>query len=252
MSTFVDSTVWFAAAAQRDCNNELAKSILSSTEGWVLTDQVLAEIWQLLRAHFGAKVADKFWDGLRDTGARVATLTADDLKAAWQIGTSQELSFVDRTSIAFMERSKITRAATSIRSSPEHRYGRDLKNGFHIIRTGHSPAFRTLREAVLQRRPVRLSYGGRQQTVCPSILGHAGGEERAFALALDGARQRSKSEQRGWICLRVADVQEIEILDQPWTEQAYPGRVQRCVDQGPPGRDAPPGCVLITSFARVH
>ncbi|MCK1585524.1 PIN domain-containing protein [Bradyrhizobium sp. 168] len=80
MSTFVDSTVWFAAAAKRDRNNELAKSILSSTEGWVLTDHVLAETWQLLRAHFGAKVAEKFWKRLRDTGVRVATLTADDLE----------------------------------------------------------------------------------------------------------------------------------------------------------------------------
>lgn len=107
---------------------------------------MLAETWQSLRAHFGAKVADKFWEGLRDTGgARVATLAADDLKAASQIGTSQELSFVDRTSIAFMERSKITRAATFNPKFVEHRYGRDLKNRFHIIRTGHSPAFRTLR-----------------------------------------------------------------------------------------------------------
>lgn len=43
MSTFVDSTVWFAATAKRDRNNELAKSILKSTEGWALTDHVLAE-----------------------------------------------------------------------------------------------------------------------------------------------------------------------------------------------------------------
>jgi|tagenome__1003787_1003787.scaffolds.fasta_scaffold20966714_4 hypothetical protein len=33
------------------------------------------------------------------------------------------------------------------------------------------------------------------------------------------------------MCLLVANVEEIEILDQPWTEQAYPARVQRYVDQ---------------------
>lgn len=152
-------------------------------------------------------------------------------RGASQIETSEELSLVDRTSIAFMERSKITRAATFNPKFAEHRYGRDLKNRFHIIRAGHSQAFRTLREAILQRRPVRLSYGGTQQTACPYIVGHAGGEERAFALALDGARQGNKSGQSGWICLRVANVREVEILDQPWKEQAYPGRVQRCVDQ---------------------
>ncbi|UPK19150.1 PIN domain-containing protein [Bradyrhizobium sp. 131] len=231
MSAFVDSTVWFAAAAQRDRNNELAKSILSSTDGWVLTDHVLAETWQLLRAHFGAKVADKFWEGLRHTGARVATLTADDLKAAWHIQIGEEASFVDSTSLAFMERNKIDRAATFNPHFAEYRYGRDRNKRFQIVRTGHSTAFRMLKDAILQRRPVRLSYGGTQQTVCPYILGHAGGEERAFALALDGAQQRNKSEQGAWICLRVVNVQEIEILDQPWAEQGYPGRVQRCVDQ---------------------
>lgn len=53
MSTFVDTSVWFAAACARDRNNCLAKSILLSLDGWTLTGHVLAETWQLLRTRFG-------------------------------------------------------------------------------------------------------------------------------------------------------------------------------------------------------
>lgn len=38
-----------------------------------------------------------------------------------------------------------------------------------------------------------MSYGGRELTVCPYILGHSLGEERAFVLAVDRA---SKPERR--------------------------------------------------------
>lgn len=61
MSTFVDSSVWFAAAVARDRNNELAKSILASLDRWTLTGHVLAETWQMLSATFGREVAETFW-----------------------------------------------------------------------------------------------------------------------------------------------------------------------------------------------
>lgn len=66
---FVDTSVWFAAASARDHNNGLAKSILLSLDGWRLTDHVLAETWQLLRASFGSAVAELLWDRLRVSGA---------------------------------------------------------------------------------------------------------------------------------------------------------------------------------------
>lgn len=238
MSTFVDSSVWFAAASAREPKNELAKSILLRLDGWTLTDHVLGETWQLLKARFGSEVANAFWDRLRESGAVVEPVTASDLEAASQIDASypdEEYSFVDRTSFAVMERLGITRAASFSPSFSTYRYGR-RKQAFQILRSGHSAAFVALREANLHRRPVRLTYGEKELVVCPYILGHAVGEERAFVLVVDGTGERKESEQGLWMCLRLAKIQNIETLDRPWIERQCPGPVQRCVDQVHLGR----------------
>lgn len=74
MSTFVDTSVWFAAASARDRNNGPAKSILLSLDGWRLTDHVLAETWQLLSAACGSPAPSSspsrraIWKRLRGRG----------------------------------------------------------------------------------------------------------------------------------------------------------------------------------------
>jgi hypothetical protein len=70
MSAFVDASVWFAAAAKRDAQNERAKSILQSIDQYLTTDLVLVETCQLLKAQFDRGVAEVFWERLRDSGAR--------------------------------------------------------------------------------------------------------------------------------------------------------------------------------------
>lgn len=232
VSTFVDTSVWFAAASTRDRNNGLAKSILLSLEGWTLTDQVLAETWQLLSARYGREVADTFWDRLRESGAIVEPVTAGDLEAAsriWATCPDEEYSLVDRTSFAVMERLGVTRAASFSPSFSTYRYG-SRKQAFQIVRSGHSAAFAALRQAMLHRKPVRLNYSGKELEVCPYILGHAMGEERAFALEVDSAGKKG-SGGANWVCLRIQAVQDIRPLDRAWTVAVYPGRIQRCVDQ---------------------
>jgi predicted nucleic acid-binding protein len=58
MSAFVDSSVWCAAAAKRDAQNERAKSILQSIDQHVTTDLVLLETWQLLKAIWRRRCGD--------------------------------------------------------------------------------------------------------------------------------------------------------------------------------------------------
>lgn len=111
MSAFVDSSVWFAAAAERDAENECAKSILQSIDQYLTTDLVLVETCQLLKARFGRGVAEVFWERLRDSGVRIEPIVRVDLEAASEIGArfpDESFSFVDRTSFALMDRMGIT------------------------------------------------------------------------------------------------------------------------------------------------
>jgi uncharacterized protein len=115
MSAFVDSSVWFAAAAKRDAQNGRAKSILRSIDQHLTTDLVLAETWQLLNANFGKDIAESFWERLRDSGVRVEPVLRADLDAASEIEArfaDESFSLIERTSFALMERLGITRAAT--------------------------------------------------------------------------------------------------------------------------------------------
>ncbi|MCK1618231.1 PIN domain-containing protein [Bradyrhizobium sp. 159] len=234
MSTFVDSSVWFAAAAKRDAQNERAKSILQSIDQYLTTDLVLVETCQLLKAQFGRGAAEVFWERLRGTGVRIEPIVRADLDAASEIGArfpNESFSFIDRTSFALMERMGITRAATFNPGFPAYRPHRGRKRPFQILSDGHSEVFVALREALLERRPVQVSRDGKCQTVCPYILGHATGEERAFVLLVDGSSRTKRPVQAKWICLRLSKIEDVRFADEPWIEQDYPGPVQRCVDQ---------------------
>jgi predicted nucleic acid-binding protein len=234
MSAFVDSSLWFAAAAKSDAQNGRAKSILRSIDQHLTTDLVLTETWQLLKAKFGKDVAESFWERLRDSGVRVEPVLRADLDAASEIEArfpDESFSLIDRTSFALMERLGITRAATFNPDFAAYRPRRGRKRPFQVLSEGHSEVFTALREALLERRPVHVSHDGKRQTVCPYILGHAAGEERAFALVVAASSSTKRPVKASWICLRLSKIEDVRSADEPWIEQAYPGPVQRCVDQ---------------------
>ncbi|MCK1655302.1 hypothetical protein IVA88_28240 [Bradyrhizobium sp. 149] len=179
-------------------------------------------------------MAEVFWERLRDSGVRIEPIVRADLDAASEIGArfpDESFSFVDRTSFALMERMGITRAATFNPDFAAYRPSRAQKRPFQILSAGHSKVFITLRQALLERRPVHVSRDGKCQTVCPYILGHTTGEERAFVLLVHASERTTRPAQAKWICLRLSKIDDVRFADEPWIEQDYPGPVQRCVDQ---------------------
>jgi uncharacterized protein len=234
LSVFVDTSVWFAAVAKRDRDNSLAKAILQSVPDHVITDHVLAETWLLLNSRFGRGIAETFWDQIRRSTVQLEMVTSADLEAAWSIGISfpdQNFSLVDRTSFAVMERMGIVKAASFDQDFAIFRYGRRRDKAFEIIRSGHSAAFRLLSEAILKRKPVTLSYGGAQREVCPHIIGHTSGDERALVFQFAGST-RSKLPANGeWRCLRLSEIKDIRFQDGPWRGGNYHRAPQRCVDR---------------------
>ena len=199
-----------------------------------MTDHVLAETWFLLRSRFDRSVAETFWDRIRGSAVRVELVTAADLEAAWSIGTAfrdQDFSLIDRTSFAAMERLGITRAASFDDDFSIFRYGRDRERAFEVIRSSHSAAFERLAAAILKHAPVSLSYNGTRREICPYILGHTNGQERALVFQF-GGQSRSRLPSGGeWRCLNVAEISDVEIREGEWRGGSYHRTVQRCVDK---------------------
>src|SRR5205807_9819308 len=61
LTTFVDTSVWFASANIRDGQNARAKAILAGVVEPLLTDHVLVETWNLINARIHRHAAERFW-----------------------------------------------------------------------------------------------------------------------------------------------------------------------------------------------
>jgi uncharacterized protein len=137
VSTFVDTSVWYAAADQGDIGNRRAKSILTEAGPFITSDHVLAETWILLRYRLGRHAAERFWEGLRTGVASIEPVGVADLESAWQIGLSyrdQDFSIVDRTSFAVMRRLGIECAASFDDHFAIFRFGPGKRHAFTILR----------------------------------------------------------------------------------------------------------------------
>jgi predicted nucleic acid-binding protein len=108
--TFIDTSAFYALADRSDRHHLAARAALdqrSADDEWITTDHVLVESWLLLRARLGYSAANRFRDALVAGLATLAGLSSADLIRAREIAADwrdQELSFVDCTSFAFVER----------------------------------------------------------------------------------------------------------------------------------------------------
>lgn len=137
MSTFVDTSAFYAAADSGDRSHLRAIEVLSTAESLVTSDHVLVESWMLIRSRGGRAAAERFWAALRGGMAVVEAILPGDLEAAWRIGEAfpdQEFSIVDRTSFAVMERLGITAAASFDDDFSIYRFGPRRQFAFEVLR----------------------------------------------------------------------------------------------------------------------
>lgn len=229
----MDTSVWFAAANSRDSHNADAKGILSSIIDSLLTDHVLVETWRLLNSRIGREAADRFWAFVRGGVATLEKVTSADLDAAWAIGDAfpdQAFSIVDRTSFAVMQRLGIRQVASFDHHFAIYRFGPKRVQAFEIVRSGHSDAFRLFHRAILGQQQITCSYLGRHREICPYILGHSGGEEKALVFQFAGATASRLPRGGEWRCLRLSDVTEATVRNGPWHGGSRHRSKQRCVD----------------------
>ncbi|HEY7940619.1 MAG TPA: PIN domain-containing protein [Candidatus Limnocylindrales bacterium] len=137
MTLFVDSSAFYAAADVGDSSHRRAMAALSSGEDLITSDHVLIESWLLIRHRLGRTAAERFWAAIRGGAAALEPVGAADLEVAWSIGQAfpdQDLSIVDRTSFAVMERLGVWRAASFDADFAVYRFGPRRERAFEILR----------------------------------------------------------------------------------------------------------------------
>lgn len=91
-----------------------------------------------------------------------------------------------------------------------------------------SRTYQLFAEAMAARKPVVCMYDGHPRALCPIILGHSDGAEKALTFQFEGSG--SQGPVRGqWKCLFLADVTKTEMVDGPWRSGRQHSQAQNCV-----------------------
>ena len=97
-----------------------------------------------------------------------------------------------------------------------------------------SAAYRRFAEAMAARKQILCIYGGHRRELCPIILGHSHGQEKALTFQFAGGSSTGLPPSGEWRCLFLSKVLNIQLRDGPW--------------QAGDSHPQPQGCVEIVDF----
>ncbi len=93
--------------------------------------------------------------------------------------------------------------------------------------TTPSETYRLFERAMEERKQILCTYDGSRRELCPVILGHSQGEEKALTYQFGG---ESKSGVRRWKCLWLSGVSNAQVRDGPWHAGSRHSQKQTCVE----------------------
>src|SRR4051812_28882090 len=94
-----------------------------------------------------------------------------------------------------------------------------------------SSKYGLIEQAMRMRKPVSCMYKGFRREVCPIILGHTKGEERALTYQFAGGSSSGLPPGGQWRCLSLSDVENVELRDGPWVSGARHTQQSACVEE---------------------
>jgi len=88
-------------------------------------------------------------------------------------------------------------------------------------------------QAMAERKQILCAYGGHRRELCPIILGHSQGQEKALTYQFAGESESRLPPGGCWKCLFLAKVSNVRLRDRPWNaggSHTQHNRPQRCVE----------------------
>ena len=97
-------------------------------------------------------------------------------------------------------------------------------------RPNASATYELFAAAIQARQPIRCRYGGYLRELCPIILGHSHGEEKALADQFAGGSSSGLPPGGEWRCLFLDKVSDAQLRDGPWRSGDSHRAPQGCVE----------------------
>jgi len=93
-----------------------------------------------------------------------------------------------------------------------------------------SETYALFEQAMRTRKQVVCVYGGYRRELCPIILGHTRGHEKALTFQFSGGSGSGLPPGGEWRCLALAEVSDVALRDGPWFAGSRHNERQRCVE----------------------
>jgi hypothetical protein len=93
-----------------------------------------------------------------------------------------------------------------------------------------SRTYERFAEAIRGRKQVLCVYGGYPRELCPIILGHSQGREKALTYQFAGGSKTGLPRGGEWRCMWLANVGNVRLRDGPWHSGASHEQPQGCVE----------------------
>jgi uncharacterized protein (DUF4415 family) len=93
-----------------------------------------------------------------------------------------------------------------------------------------SSAYKLFEEAMTTRKQILCTYNGRSRELCPVILGHSQGQEKALTYQFGGQSEKGLPPGGQWRCLWLSKVRNIRLRDGPWHAGDRHDQPQGCVE----------------------
>jgi uncharacterized protein (DUF4415 family) len=93
-----------------------------------------------------------------------------------------------------------------------------------------SSAYKRFEEAMTNKKQILCTYNGRPRELCPIILGHSQGQEKALTYQFGGQSEKGLPPGGQWRCLWLSKVSNVRLRDGPWHAGDRHKQPQGCVE----------------------
>ena len=94
---------------------------------------------------------------------------------------------------------------------------------------GPSVAYEAFEQAMRRKKQIRCTYRGYLRELCPVILGHTEGQEKALTYQIGGGSRSGLPRGGEWRCLFLSEVSGVRLGDGPWRTGSSHSHEQKCV-----------------------
>jgi hypothetical protein len=93
-----------------------------------------------------------------------------------------------------------------------------------------SKIYQLFAEAMAGRKQIVCTYDGHRRELCPVILGHKDGQEKALTFQFGGYSRKGLPSGGEWRCLFLAKVSDVQLQDGEWLTGDSHKQPQGCVE----------------------